>query len=198
MKFNLTLLLSMLFSVHAYEEFAVNTQNVTVGTLDISWIAGNLLVGAIMGTQSDIFNTQSQCYNQSLLIQEEIDIQFGNGFDFQLVLDRAQLISIKFQQTINLCSLEIMLKRLDTRMSELDFTLGLITNVFSQIMGGIQTQDWENKSNSNQAPFYIAFNDIYIYQLQREWQSVGRYAMLFLVGLLNFQSPNVNIDLGTF
>ena len=91
-------------------------------------------------------------------------------------------------------------------MSSLDFTLGIISNTMSQTGGGFQTQDWENAENTSETPVYIAFNQIYPYVESalsddaddEDWVNVGRYAMLLIVALLNFQSPTVSVGLETF
>ena len=91
-------------------------------------------------------------------------------------------------------------------MSSLDFTLGIISNTMSQTAGGFQTQDWEEAENTSETPVYIAFNQIYPYVESalsdtaddEDWVNVGRYAMLLIVALLNFQSPTVSVGLETF
>ena len=94
--------------------------------------------------------------------------------------------------------MEILIQKLDSRMSTLDFTLGLISNVIAQFMAGIQTQNWQTRSNSNESAVWIAFNKIYPYFSATDWVNVGRYAMLFAVGLLNFEAPSVSPGLSTF
>ena len=91
-------------------------------------------------------------------------------------------------------------------MSTLDFTLGIISNVMSQQAGGFQTQDWTEGSNTSVTPVYIAYNEIYPYvdsafgddPADDDWINVGRYAMILIVALLNFQSPTVSVGLETF
>ena len=99
-----------------------------------------------------------------------------------------------------------MLQSIDSRMSSLDFTLGIISNVMSQIAGGFQTQDWEESTNTSETPVYIALNQIYEYVDSAfsenpgddDWVNVGRFTMLLLTALLNFQSPSVSVGLETF
>ena len=91
-------------------------------------------------------------------------------------------------------------------MSSLDFTLGIISNVMSQTAGGFQTQDWEESTNTSETPVYIALNQIYEYVDSAfsenpgddDWVNVGRFTMLLLTALLNFQSPSVSVGLETF
>ena len=83
-------------------------------------------------------------------------------------------------------------------MSSLDFTLGIISNVMSQTGGGLQTQDWENASNTSSTPVYITLNAVYPYFDEKDWINVGRYMMLLIVQLLNFEAPSVKADLATF
>ena len=83
-------------------------------------------------------------------------------------------------------------------MSSLDFTLGIISNVMSQIGGGLQTQDWEAKSNTSSTPVYITLNEVYPFFADQDWINVGRYMMLLIVQLLNFEAPSVSGELSTF
>ena len=96
-------------------------------------------------------------------------------------------------------------------VGSLDFTLGIISNVMSQVGGGFQTQNWDTRVNTNENPVYITYNIVYPYvtsALADEacagkdnaecWVWVGKYAMLLIVSLLNFQSPSVSIGLETF
>ena len=100
-------------------------------------------------------------------------------------------------------------------MSSLDFTLGIISNVMSQIGGGFQTQVWggENaRTNTNESPVYITYNTVYDYvepafegntcapanTNDECWVWVGKYMMLLATSLLNFQSPSVSVGLETF
>ena len=54
-------------------------------------------------------------------------------------------MQIKLQTTLSACALEILINSIDSRMSNLDYTLGIISNVLSQTAGGLQTQDFKNK-----------------------------------------------------
>tara|TARA_B110001450_G_C17468471_1_gene419171 strand:- start:136 stop:426 length:291 start_codon:yes stop_codon:yes gene_type:complete len=96
-------------------------------------------------------------------------------------------------------------------MSSLDFTLGIISNVMSQIGGGFQTQNWDKRVNTNESPVYITYNILYPYVVSAFngescaskdnaecWVWVGKYTMLLIVSLLNFQSPSVSVGLSTF
>ena len=90
----------------------------------------------------------------------------------------------------------MMVNSLDSRMSNLDYTLGIISNVISQFFSGIQTQSFEFKRNANESAFFISFNKVYPYSICYDWVNVGRYIMLFAIGLLNFQAPSASIDGG--
>ena len=83
-------------------------------------------------------------------------------------------------------------------MSSLDFTLGIISNVISQVGGGFQTQDWELKSNTSSTPVYITLNEVFPFFADKDWINVGRYMMLLIVQLLNFEAPSVQAGLETF
>ena len=91
-----------------------------------------------------------------------------------------------------------MIQSIDSRMSSLDFTLGIISNVLSQVGGGLQTQDWESKSNTSSTPVYITLNEVYPFFVDQDWINVGRYMMLLIVQLLNFEAPSVSGELSTF
>ena len=82
-------------------------------------------------------------------------------------------------------------------MSSLDFTLGIISKVMSQTGGGFQTQDWGKASNTSSNAIYITLNEVYPYYKTSptNWKLMGRYAMLLVVQLLNFEAPSVQGDL---
>ena len=144
-------------------------------------------------TQSNMYNEESECY------QAALDV----GVDLNTLVDEQdtsllQVLQIKVQSTLSSCNLEIMIQSIDSRMSSLDFTLGIISNVMSQIGGGLQTQDWEAKSNTSSTPVYITLNEVYPFFADQDWINVGRYMMLLIVQLLNFEAPSVSGELSTF
>ena len=121
-----------------------------------------------------------------------------NVFDPAAVLDRAQVANIKFQTAFDACNLQLMVDSLDQRMSNLDFTLGIISQVMAKTAGGLQTQDFALQVNTSDNSFWVTFNQVYPYFIASDWTNVGRYMMLLATGLLNFQSPKVSSGLETF
>ena len=59
------------------------------------------------------------------------------NMDIGVIINQAQVASIKIQACLDACNLQLMINSLDSRMSNLDYTLGLMTNVVSQIGSGI-------------------------------------------------------------
>ena len=113
------------------------------------------------------------------------------SFNPSVFLDRGQIAQIKVQATLSACSLDIMINSLDSRMSNLDYTLGIISNVISQTAGGIQTQDFYTRENTSPSAIFITLNKVYPYIEAGDYLNTGRYAMLLATTLLNFQSPSV-------
>jgi hypothetical protein len=94
-----------------------------------------------------------------------------------------------------------MIEQLDKRMSDLDYTLALISNVIAQGFAGFESQNWTgyiNPATGKMAPnpvnnmVYNAYNQMYPYYLASDWENFGRYAMNMASGLLNFQSQTVD------
>ena len=121
---------------------------------------GNLFVGAMSATQANMTNTNTTCYTNAVTVQDEIKLMF-DSFNPSIFFDRFQIAQIKLQATLKACSLDIMINSLDSRMSNLDYTLGIISNVISQTAGGLQTQDFYLKSNTSPSPIYITLNSVY-------------------------------------
>ena len=172
--------------------------------------AGNIYVGMMLASQSNMNNTDTDCFVAAQAANDEIAFTF-DALDPSVILNNFQVLQIKLSTTLETCNLEVMLQSIDSRMSSLDFTLGIISNVMSQVGGGFQTQNWDTRVNTNENPVYITYNIVYPYvtsALADEacagkdnaecWIWVGKYAMLLIVSLLNFQSPSVSIGLETF
>ena len=121
------------------------------------------------------------------------------NFNFAYLMNKFQIIQIKFSATFTACGIDVLAQQLDNRMSNFDFTLGLLTNYASSIWGGIETQDWATKSNKNQDKLWIGFNKIYPYAMEtNNWIGVGKYLMVYLATLLNFKSRTIKPGLGVF
>ena len=52
-------------------------------------------------------------------------------FDPGVIINRFQIIQIKVQATMNACNLELLFASLDNRLSNLSFTIAMVTNVIS-------------------------------------------------------------------
>ena len=120
--------------------------------------AGLIFTGMMSATQSNMYNEDSECFVAAVDVGVTLNDLVDNQ-DTSLI----QVVNIKLQATLSTCNLEIMIQSIDSRMSSLDFTLGIISNVMSQVGGGFQTQDWELKSNTSSTPVYITLNEVYPY-----------------------------------
>ena len=164
-----------------------------VASNEISEAFGEIFIGMMSATQANMYNTANDCYVAAEDVYTTLNTLVDDQ-DFGLV----QVLNIKVQSTLSTCNLEIMIQSLDSRMSSLDFTLGIISNVMSQTGGGFQTQDWEKAENTSSTPVYITLNEVYPFYDAQDWINVGRFMMLLIVQLLNFESPKVQAGLSTF
>jgi hypothetical protein len=77
-------------------------------------------------------------------------------------------MQIKVQNTIEACSLKVLLNYIDSRMSNLDYTLGIISNVISETTSGASTEyQFVNTQGSASLTNTIIANegpDISVYQ----------------------------------
>ena len=173
-------------------------------------VMGNIYVGMMLASQKNMNNTDTDCFVAAQAANVEIGKTF-NALDPSIILNNFQVLQIKLSTTLETCNLQVMLQSIDSRMSSLDFTLGIISNVMSQIGGGFQTQDWDKRVNTNESPVYITYNILYPYVTSAFaeescagkdnaecWIWVGKYTMLLATSLLNFQSPTVSVGLQTF
>ena len=109
------------------------------------------------------------------------------------MISRGQILQVKIQTAFDACGMNVLIASLDSRMSTLDYTLGMISNVLSQFFAGFQTQEWTGqvykdgnlKPNPSESSLYITFNKVYPY-FKTDWLNFGRYMMLFFTGLMNF------------
>ena len=102
--------------------------------------AGRLFVGTMSGTQRDITMTDTQCYAYAVVFDDELVNQlFKNGLDFAVIINRVQVAQVKLQAAFEACGIDTMIEQLDKRMSNLDYTLALISNVMAQAMSGFES-----------------------------------------------------------
>ena len=102
--------------------------------------AGQFYKGAMSGTQKDINMKASNCYEYAEVFEDELVNQlFKNGIDFAIILNRVQIAQVKLQTSFEACGVDVMIEKLDKRMSDLDFTLALISNVLAQFFAGFES-----------------------------------------------------------
>ena len=141
---------------------------------------------------------ESTCYEYALTFEDELVNQmFANGLDFAQFFNRAQIAQVKLQTSFEACGVDTMIDLLDKRMSNLDYTLATISNVISQSFAGLESQDWTGyidpetgtlRKNPVNNMVYNAYNKMYPFYLDDDWENFGRYGMNMVSGLLNFQS----------
>ena len=61
---------------------------------DFNIALGEVFLGAMSATQSDMYNVAAPCYVNALTVQEEIVIIFA-AFDPGVIMNRFQIIQIK-------------------------------------------------------------------------------------------------------
>ena len=106
-------------------------------------VAGELFLGAMSATQKDMFSETDVCYEYAEIVQIElVDEMFAKGDLFANMINRGQILQVKIQTAFDSCGINVLISSLDSRMSNLDYTLGMISNVISQFAGGFQTQEW--------------------------------------------------------
>ena len=114
------------------------------------------------------------------------------------------------QTAFEACNIPALMNFLDSRMSNLDYTLATFSNALAQISSGISTQDYTGVSGNSQnaIPIYLGMNnmwevwdptvvtdadgnDLSILQTQYyELLSMNFFIMFY--GLLNFKAPSVD------
>ena len=100
-------------------------------------------------------------------------------------------------------------------MSNLDYTLGIISNIISESSSGITTEykfldtygtaTLTNDLVANSGPNISVYQSLnYLYVVWRDqtqptgdWYLIGFYFSKLLAGFLNFKSPNVSADLAS-
>ena len=92
-------------------------------------------LGAIDSLQANPNNNESACWTQGNIARIEMYL-LSEEYSPSLFLNRFQLLQIKIQNTIEACALKVLINYLDSRMSNLDYTLGIISNVISETSSG--------------------------------------------------------------
>ena|ERR1740123_61386 len=122
---------------------------------------GDLYRGAIRATQSKIDDTETTCYSKADSVRDLIleTTQSTSATDY---LNAAQQLAILLQTVNTACGLDIMQNFLDSRLSNMDFTLGVISNLLAQILTGWTTQDHINSGNTQGTiPLWTGLNAVW-------------------------------------
>ena len=67
-------------------------------------ITGSLFLGAMSATQSNMFNTQGNCYQNALIVQTQLESMLYN-MDVGVILNQFQVANIKLQACLDACNL---------------------------------------------------------------------------------------------
>lgn len=179
-----------------------------------NYVLGDIWLGSIDALQSEPNNNQSACWTAGNIARLEI-YKLSKTFNPSLILNNFQLFQIKVQNTVEACALKILINYLDSRMSNLDYTLGIISNIISESSSGITTEykfldtygtaTLTNDLVANSGPNISVYQSLnYLYVVWRDqtqptgdWYLIGFYFSKLLAGFLNFKSPNVSADLGS-
>lgn len=177
------------------------------------YLLGDLFLGGIDALQADPNNNKTACWAAGNIARKEI-YKMSESFNPSVILNNFQVLQIKVQNTIEACALKILINYLDSRMSNLDYTLGIISNIISEATSGAYTEyqfvdsttsaALTNDNIANNGPdisVYQSLNYMYVVykedvQPKGDYYLIGFYFMKLIAGFLNFKSPNVSADLG--
>ena len=114
------------------------------------------------------------------------------------------------QTAFEACNIPALMNFLDSRMSNLDYTLATFSNAFAQIASGLQTQDYTGVAGNSQnaIPIYLGLNNMWnnwvsdkTYSqlaatesdgIGQDYETLSLYFFLMFYGLLNFRAPAVD------
>ena len=77
-----------------------------------------------------MYDTTQPCYVAAEAVREEI-IPIIDHFDFGVLLNKIAVISIKVSATQDACNAKLLFAKVDSRLSDLDFTTGMVSNIFA-------------------------------------------------------------------
>lgn len=100
---------------------------------------GDLWLGAIDALQADPNNVDSACWTQGDIARKELYL-LSETFNPSLIANRFQLMQIKVQNTVEACALKVLINYIDSRMSNLDYTLGIVSNIISESVSGVSSE----------------------------------------------------------
>ena len=163
--------------------------------------AGDLFLGATKATQADPYNTSTKCYSKASGVRDLI-YETTQATDPTTYLNAAQQFNILYATVKTACGLDIFFNFLDSRMSNMDYTLGILSNVLSQIFTGWTTQNHVTGVNSQKTiPVWSALNAVWIeYNANADYtlinyENIGMYLSIMSSALLNFKSPSTSVGL---
>ena len=117
-------------------------------------------------------------------------------------LNAAQQFSILYATVKTACGLEILFNFLDSRMSTMDYTLGILSNVLSQIFTGWSSENHVTGTNTQKTiPVWTAINQVWIeYNANADYrlisyENIGMYLSILATSLLNFKAPSTKQSL---
>lgn len=178
-------------------------------------MVGDFFLGGVDALQAEPNNFDSACWQAGDLARDDIYILAGT-LNPTLIVNNFQLLQIKIQNTIEACALKVMINFIDSRMSNLDYTLGIISNIISETASGFQVEQsfvstvgsasLSNDNVSKQGPdisvyqslnyLWVTYqNDVIGNKGNEDYYLLGFYFMKLIAGFLNFKSPNVSADL---
>ena len=163
--------------------------------------AGDIFLGATKATQSDPFQTDTTCYEKAVLVRDLI-YTTTQSTSPTTYLNNIQQFNILYSTVKTACGLDIFFNFLDSRMSNMDYTLGILSQVLAQIFTGFSTQDHVNGTNTQTTiPIWKALNQIWVeYNSNADYtlisyENIGMYLSIMSSSLLNFKAPSTNTDI---
>ena len=119
------------------------SQEILLGPIDFNnrnkYLLGDLFLGGIDALQADPNNNSTACWAAGNIARKEI-YKMSESFNPSVILNNLQVLQIKIQNTFEACALRILVNYLDSRMSNLDYTLGIISNIISESTSGAYTE----------------------------------------------------------
>ena len=104
-------------------------------------IVPEVFLGVLAGTQANVATETSTCYTAALDAKNNMEKLLWT-YSEPTAWDQFNVVLILSQTAFSSCNFDSLLKQLDNRMSNFDFTMGLLSNVITQIAGGLVQQDF--------------------------------------------------------
>ena len=77
-----------------------------------------------------MYDTTQPCYIAAEAVRAEI-IPILDNFDFGVFVNKISVISIKVSATQDACNAKLLFAKIDSRLSDLDFTTGMVSNLLA-------------------------------------------------------------------